>query len=211
MTIQAVVFDAYGTLVHIPRESKVHRTLFGRIKTLSATGLKGFDPHQSMREPMTLRDIAVRCGVVMDEHEMQVLEENLKRDQQGVEVFPDAVYALKSLRHRGLKVAVCSNLGVGFAEPVLRHMPFALDAYAWSYEIGAVKDEPAIYQWVCQKLELKPEQILFTGDTYKADVLGPRVAGMRAVHLQRDRTKAYAEAGISDLMGILGYVQGKGL
>ena len=60
-----------------------------------------------------------------------------------------------------------------------------MDAYVWSFEVGAIKPGPIIYQAACEALQVKPDEILMVGDTYDADCLGPRKLGMQALHLAR--------------------------
>jgi FMN phosphatase YigB (HAD superfamily) len=42
----------------------------------------------------------------------------------------------------------------------------SLDAYAWSYEVGAIKPESQIYQYLIDKLQCHAKDILFIGDTF---------------------------------------------
>jgi len=57
------------------------------------------------------------------------------------------------------------------------------EAIILSYEHGFIKPEPEIYALVANQLRLKPEEILFTGDTQKADIDGPQKFGMAAMHI----------------------------
>jgi methionine salvage enolase-phosphatase E1 len=60
-----------------------------------------------------------------------------------------------------------------------------MDAYAWSYEAGAVKPDPAIYQHILGQLGCTAHEVLFIGDTPAADVDGPRAFGMSARLINR--------------------------
>ncbi len=102
-----------------------------------------------------------------------------------VEAFADAVPAVAALRARGLRVGICSNLASPYAVPARLLLP-PMDAYGFSFTVGAIKPEAQIYRAVCAALELQPKQVLMVGDTLEADVIGPLRFGMRAVHLVRD-------------------------
>ena len=96
------------------------------------------------------------------------------------------VPVLRALQRQGLQLGLCSNLAKPYAPPVLSLLPFELDAYAWSFEVGAVKPYHRIYSTVWQSLALSPGEVLMVGDTYEADCLGPRRVGMHAIHLARN-------------------------
>ena len=68
-------------------------------------------------------------------------------------------------------------------ERLLGSVPMAVKA--WSFDVGAVKPEPAIYRHVLERLGLPPERVLFVGDTARADYEGPRSMGMKALQLCR--------------------------
>jgi FMN phosphatase YigB (HAD superfamily) len=69
-----------------------------------------------------------------------------------------------------------------------------LDAYAWSFEVGAVKPDGRIYEKVCADLGIRPERALIIGDTLDADYYGPKCAGMQAMRLDRNGTKQVPES-----------------
>ena len=60
-----------------------------------------------------------------------------------------------------------------------------------SAEIGAAKPDPAIYQFVFQELEKKPEEIVFVDD-FQVNVTAARELGMQAI-LFRSREQALLE------------------
>ncbi len=103
--------------------------------------------------------------------------------------FDDAVPTLTALRERGLRLGLCSNLASPYAIPARLLLP-AVDAYGFSFAVGAVKPQAAIYEAVCTALKLPPSAVLMVGDTFEADVAGPLSVGMQACHLVRDRVAA---------------------
>lgn len=52
-------------------------------------------------------------------------------------------------------------------------------------ELGSAKPDPATYLAVCDRLGVSPSATLHLGDRYDLDVVAPRAAGLRAVHLDR--------------------------
>jgi HAD superfamily hydrolase (TIGR01549 family) len=130
------------------------------------------------------------------------LERDLSAELSSISFFQDALPTLRALRTAGYKIALCSNLAAPYAEPVNKLLPFDLDAYAWSFEVGATKPDPLMYEAVCNTLQCAPHQVLMVGDTVNADYSGPRSFGMQARHLARAGTSPVHES-ISTLDSIL--------
>ena len=85
------------------------------------------------------------------------------------------------LRSRGFQTGILSNLPRALGEE-LRATPGFLDPFdhvTFSYELGTVKPEAAIYQDAVAGLRLKPDEILFLDDR-KENVDGARAAGLVA-------------------------------
>ena len=112
------------------------------------------------------------------------IERDLLDEIASVRLFDDAWPTINEIRAVGLKVAVCSNLAAPYGVPVKLLLP-DLDAYALSYEVGFVKPSPEIYQLCTQLLGASAQSCLFVGDSYVADVEGPRAVGMSSVLIDR--------------------------
>ena len=54
-----------------------------------------------------------------------------------------------------------------------------------SGEVGIDKPDPRIFDVMCDRLNVKPEECLYIGDNYVNDVLGARNAGWNAIYLNR--------------------------
>ncbi|MFE4976227.1 HAD family hydrolase [Kitasatospora sp. NPDC056651] len=84
--------------------------------------------------------------------------------------YPDTAAVLRALRHRGVPVAVVSNIGWDL-RPVFREHGLAdlVDVYVLSYEVGAQKPDPAIFETACEQLGLAPAEVLMVGDDQTCD------------------------------------------
>lgn len=81
------------------------------------------------------------------------LHAGLDDELDGLFVYPDVAPALARLHAAGTGVAVCSNLASAYGPSVRRLLP-AVSDFVFSYEVGAVKPDPAIYQQVCDRLRV---------------------------------------------------------
>lgn len=79
--------------------------------------------------------------------------------------------------------AMCSNLSVDYAPALNMHPDLSPAFTVLSFEVGYVKPDPEIYGIVLSRAGLRPDQVLFVGDTPAADIEGPRQAGMRGMHI----------------------------
>jgi putative hydrolase of the HAD superfamily len=84
--------------------------------------------------------------------------------------YPDTEATLKELRRRHVPVAVVSNIGWDL-RPVFRHhgVDQLVNAFVLSYEHGAQKPDPALFQLACTALGRRPDQVLMVGDDPVAD------------------------------------------
>lgn len=96
---------------------------------------------------------------------------------------------LKSLEHRGLRLALICNTGRTSGKMlrlVLERLALApfLRVLTFSDEVGLRKPHPEIFWRTLSALGVAPEHSVHVGDDVTTDVAGARGVGMRAVHLQ---------------------------
>ncbi len=101
-------------------------------------------------------------------------------------VIPGVPEALARFARLGLQMVVVSNSD-GTVERILselglrRHFASVLD----SHVVGVSKPDPAIFELALARSGADRKHTLHVGDTYDADVLGARSAGLEAVLLDR--------------------------
>lgn len=178
--ISAVCFDVFGTLIVRER---------GRVTPYMRLA-RGDE-----RLPFMTRDVGVE--VFAEElglsHLMPVIQHELGEELQSIKLYPEVDQVLKKLRARGKKIAVCSNLAQAYG-PAVRDLLPGLDGYSLSYEVGAAKPDPAIYQNVCNMLGSRPRDVLFVGDSRRCDFEGPQNFGMQARLVDRSAGETLIEA-----------------
>ncbi|GAB3276831.1 HAD-IA family hydrolase [Actinocorallia lasiicapitis] len=84
--------------------------------------------------------------------------------------YPDTAPTLAALHERGIPVAVVSNIGWDL-RPVFSHHALSpyIDHYLLSYEFGAQKPDPSVFEAACAALGLPPAAVLMVGDDLHAD------------------------------------------
>lgn len=189
MAIRAVVFDVFGTLVYMQERRHPFRRL---IRLLEAKGYRSQagDAARIMSHDVGLAGAAALLGAGLQAQELASLERDLQAELASVRLFDDVAAALQALAARGLRLGLCSNLAAPYAAPVRALLPLDFDACAWSFEVGAIKPDPAIYAYVCERLGCAPAEVLMIGDTSADDWLGPREFGMHSRWLRRQADDA---------------------
>jgi epoxide hydrolase-like predicted phosphatase len=97
-----------------------------------------------------------------------------------------------SLRSR-YKTAILSNsfLGARAMEQARYGFEDMTDLIVYSHEVGFAKPDPQIYALTCERLSMKPAEIVFLDDL-EANIAGAKAFGMHAVLFQNN-TQAIAE------------------
>lgn len=175
--IEAICFDAFGTLVDITDKRRPFRAMLSEDP-------KGPRATDVLISPLGLRDIARELAVEIGEARLLELERDLAAECRSIRLRPGIATIWASLRRAGLRIGICSNLALPYAKPLVAVVPGIPDALVFSFEVGLVKPLPEIFHLVCEQLGRSPEQILFVGDTREADVLGPQAIGMHAMTIR---------------------------
>ena len=123
--------------------------------------------------------------------------------------FEDTMPALESLRQRGYRLGVITNLRADLA-PLIRRagLDGILDFWVTSVQAGKEKPHPPIFQEALRRAAVAPEEVLHVGDQVRSDVAGARAMGMRAALLDRGGWHEPVEecpkiAGLGELIGLL--------
>lgn len=87
----------------------------------------------------------------------------------------------QELKQRGLLTAILSNMGDHVHERMLKEFNWfsRFDQLVWSYLVGAAKPDQAIYLHTLEKLNVRPEEVLFLDDKLP-NIEAAKALGMRA-------------------------------
>lgn len=195
--VEAVVFDLYGTLIRLGRDTSPYLRF--------ARQVRPDDPGEAVRRSLVtdardLRRFAERLGVDPPE-DVEALEDDLRQDVRSARVFDDVEEALTRLRGRGLRLGLISNAATPYKEPFQRlGLAGRFDAVLFSCDVGLRKPEPEIYRRMADALGVETERVVMVGDGRRSDVDGPKAVGMGAWLLRRG---GGAVAGLGELAGMI--------
>ncbi len=98
--------------------------------------------------------------------------------------YPEVPAALRKLRQR-FELAVLSDADDDFLYASMRRNNLQFATVVSSEEACAYKPHVSIFETVCARLDIRPGEAVYVGDTPRADVAGARNAGLRAVWVNR--------------------------
>lgn len=210
VAIRAVTLDCAGTLVQVdwqidrfaveaaahaglelpPEASSIYRRMFGE-------RLPEFIALNRLRDPSAGKEFYRRLNgewlALFDIGPDKVipLEESADLLAFGpgstlFSLFEDALPALKTLRDKGLRIAIVSNWDYTLHRvlEMLGISPFLEFALA-SLEEGFEKPDPRLFHLALDRLSLRAEEVLHIGDHTLDDLEGARNAGMPSCLLDR--------------------------
>lgn len=221
---RAVLFDAFGTIVHpepgwegLRQEclTVVHGTWAGRNVPLpdflvayeAARAEQHAALDANLREfdfAARFRNALVRCGVPAIEAEPwgPIAAERYHRFQQAlVHAYDQATRVLPELKAQGYRLGLVSNYNHG---GVLRDALARLgllahfDAIIVSGDVGVLKPHPRIFRAATDALGVEPHEAVMVGNDVDADVRGAKGAGLRVVWTPYPRASPAPPRGEAD-------------
>lgn len=102
-------------------------------------------------------------------------------------IYDDVMPTLNYVKASGLATGLISNWEPSLADFVREMgLSHALPLTVSSVEEGIEKPSPRLFEIAAERMEVAPENCLYVGDDYRADVVGARAAGMTPVLLDRN-------------------------
>ena len=203
MIIKAVGFDIDGTLypnlsmylltspsfIMHPRLVYHYGKVRKEIRRMEYNG--EFKKVQAKLLASSMKISMEKAGALIEKHLYEKWEYSFK----SVKPFKDVRPSLLSLKREGLRLGAMSDF------PVQRKLDFLgladlMDIAFSSEDTGHLKPHSAPFKYLIKTFALKPEEILYVGNSYKYDVLGAKNAGLRTAHLTKKQV-AGSEADFS--------------
>ena len=192
-----IIFDVFGTLVKIGERRSPYRKLIKWLKE-NERQPKPDDAKFIMSQNLSFTELVKLLGINIPDQLLQELEHDLNDELQSIVLYEDTLSTLEELKELGFRLALCSNLAMPYGKVVSSLLP-NIDTYAWSYEVGAIKPESQIYQYLIDQLECRAKDVLFIGDTPLADYSGPNEFGMSARLIDRKSGQKLTDV-LSDIL-----------
>jgi FMN hydrolase / 5-amino-6-(5-phospho-D-ribitylamino)uracil phosphatase len=134
----------------------------------------------SFLRQQALREQCLRCGC--GEQMAEQAFEVFLRARNRVELYAEVAESLQLLQQR-YRLFTASNGNADLSRIGIAHW-FERSIHA--RDVGALKPAAVVFHKVVEATDLQLQEVLYVGDDPLADVEGARLAGMRAVWINRD-------------------------
>jgi HAD superfamily hydrolase (TIGR01509 family) len=184
VTIRAVLFDYSGTLFRLEEDDSWftgiqvdEREVDGHVQAelmrrLTAPTGRSVDMDDEQYRNWVNRDLEPHLH---REAYLHVLYDRLINPSSWTP-YPDTAAVLAGVKRQGLRTAVVSNIAFDLRPAFATLEVFDdVDEYVLSYEVGAIKPNPEIFETALERLGVTAEDALMVGDSEEAD------GGARAV------------------------------
>ena len=103
-----------------------------------------------------------------------------------------AIELLNRLHRRHVQTAIVTDMTAHIQHRKIAALGFAgvLDAMVTSEEAGVEKPNPKIFLDCLHKLQIKPQEALYIGDSFERDIIGAHAAGLLPFWLNTTRQQA---------------------
>jgi 2-haloacid dehalogenase len=202
VTIQAVVFDAYGTLYDIQSVAAVTEEAFPgygeiitqiwRIKQLEYTWLRSLMRRYEDFSVITRDSLAYTIRVLGLKHDAATFERIMDKYLH-LDLYPDALVTLAALKDR--KLAILSNGSTDMLDALVRHsgLDRVLDATISVDSQKIFKPAPDAYALIEATLRVPPAEVLFVSSN-PWDACGAKAFGLNVAWIERVTPEAMALA-----------------
>ena len=193
MTIQAVVFDAYGTLYDIQSVAAVTEEAFPgygeiitqiwRIKQLEYTWLRSLMRRYQDFSHITQDSLAYTLRCLGLQHDRDTFERIMEKYLH-LDLYPDALAALAALK--GNKLAILSNGSPEMLNALVKNtgLDRVLDATLSVDARKVFKPAPDAYMLIEEKLGVAPREVLFVSSN-PWDACGAKSFGLNVAWIER--------------------------
>jgi 2-haloacid dehalogenase len=190
MTVDALVFDAYGTLYDVHSVAQRCESFFPgagqrlsqlwRAKQLEYTWLRSLMRRYAPFSVVTREALAHSCEALSLPLGVTQMEA-LMAEYQMLSPFPEVPQALEGLRGRK---AILSNGSPDMLEPLVRHSRLELDAVLSVDEAKLFKPAPEVYEIAVRRLKVAKERIGFVSSN-GWDAAGAKSFGFQVFWINR--------------------------
>ncbi len=112
------------------------------------------------------------------------IEDDLDNVYRRLKPYPHLRRCIEELDQSGFKLGILSDFPIGRKLAYLG-LDRRWDCVLSSHEVGYLKPRPEPFVALAEGLDVKPEHIVYIGNSYEYDVVGAAHAGLKTAHFTR--------------------------
>jgi len=185
--------DRYGYEIDWKRYDSARENLYA---DASGSDPMTHDLLETMQQIIdSYRDFLAALGVLdyLDQMTWELLQsEHSLFAANAATLYDDTVPTLEHLRDKGFKLAIVSNWDTPL-DPLIERLGITeyFDTITSSHDerVRSAKPDPHIFNYTLAAIEVSAEETVHVGDTYQADIVGAKNAGIRPILIDRNGTQ----------------------
>jgi putative hydrolase of the HAD superfamily len=195
MTLRAVIFDLFGTLVDdfVSSTGQMNAQLLTALDVPREPFMQHWRQTSAMRTigefqsvEASIEHVCTMMGVQVTAEQMtRAVEIRLKYIRRALEPRTDASPTLRQLKNDGYKIGLLSNCSIEI--PILwPETPLAnfFDSAVFSSRERLKKPDPRIYHLACERLGVSPESCLYVADGENYELTAAANVGLHSALIQ---------------------------
>ncbi len=187
------IFDLYGTLADIRTDES--SPAFRRKFLSKYVGLFGEDFFEKLaeeerkivsRDPQAEPDFLRIFSYLSHGGDVSGAAADFRKmSRKKLRLYPHVKSMLKRLKESGSGVYLLSNAQSCFTRGELKELKIEnlFDGIELSSDFGYKKPSPKFFGYLVGKYRLTPSECLYTGNDFKADILGAKAAGFKTAYV----------------------------
>ena len=217
--MQAVIFDAFGTLFDVGTGGFAKKTVISNIRSRGkfvdeekfAEEWKAFYIANTSENSVFRTEQEIFASRIEMFYSRYGIKRNAAADSDLIirgayerKAFPEVKEIIENLRKK-YKVFIASNTDNDVLDEVMTRNNINVDKVYTSENLKCYKPNPNFFRQILDDSGFAPQEVLFVGDSVRDDIIGPRSAGIKAVLVCRNGVPESAGQvyTITDLNGIL--------
>ena len=181
--INTIIFDIGNVLLDFDYMTHFRR-LFDEetAQTIANISIRDLKVWQEMDRSVLSYEEAVNLVVQGAPHLEKEIRFAIDDLYNSIDSYPYSVDWVRSLKEKGYRVYILSNFGEKPFETCKPRMPFLqyVDGQVISYQVREVKPNPAIYQALCNKFSIDPQEAVFIDDS-AINIAGAKDFGLHTI------------------------------
>jgi putative hydrolase of the HAD superfamily len=227
MTVRGVFFDLDDTLHdHLYPFSKaikatfpliaeqVHiESLYKKFRECSDLLWRDYTVNELTLEELRIQRIVLALrefDIYIENEEAYDFQSHYQSCLTNLQLFSEVPELLQTFKSMGLQIGIITNgpikhqyskiTSLGLIKYIPRNLIFISD------EVGVAKPNPEIFHHVAQKINIRPSELIYIGDSWINDVVAPAKAGWHSIwynHRNRKQDTDYQPLAVIDHLPLL--------
>lgn len=189
--IKLIVFDLWQTLIPATIDFVHLASLLKKEKLDLHEFISRYERATQLKKYKNFEELRKDFFEEFKEYDNKILEQELYEIYfnriDHVHFYPEVVSTLEKLKKEGYKLALLSNTESLLSPTIEKKLELKkyFDLVVMSYETGAIKPDPRVFDFVLKKMKIPASESLMVGDSLRSDIIGSKGVGMHNCLINR--------------------------